>query len=175
MDIVKKNGISTERLLLKPFAQSDRERLAGMLMDEEVSKTYMVPQYPDKQGYLELADTVISCSSPENKERLVYGIYLNNELIGLLNDCGHNEDTIEVGYVIHPDYKGRGYATEALKAVIDEIWDMGFERIFAGYFEENAASRKVMEKCGMVPCGSPKDEEYRGKIHKCHICEILRK
>ena len=42
---------------------------------------------------------------------------------------------------------GHGYATEAVRAVLEELRDMGFRRVTAGYFEGNEASHRVMEKC----------------------------
>lgn len=172
--LIKKKTIQTERLTLKPYEEKDRKRLAGLLMNEEIAETFMIPDYPEKQQYLELAEKLIQFSQPEDEAHLEYGIYLDKELIGFVNDCGFDENEIEIGYVIHPAFKSRGFATEAVKAVMDELWDMGFSKITAGFFEGNEASRKVMEKCGMVLTDAMDEEEYRGKTHRCFTCEICR-
>lgn len=174
MEIREKEEVKAERLVLKPCVDGDREALAGLLMNEEIAKTFMVPDYPTKEQYLELADTLIGFSRIENVKHLVYGVFLDGEMIGFVNDCGFDEEEIEIGYVIHPDRKGRGYATEAVRAVIGDLWDMGFQKVTAGFFEENPASRRVMEKSGMVLNGRSDEGEYRGKIHKCYYCEIRR-
>lgn len=44
---------------------------------------------------------------------------------------------------------------------------MGFRKVKAGYFEENEASRRVMEKCGMKQLSYTDEIEYRGITHKC--------
>ena len=44
---------------------------------------------------------------------------------------------------------------------------MGYSRVIAGHFEENPASRRVMEKCGMGPMDREENIEYRGVPHRC--------
>ena len=75
-------------------------------------------------------------------------------------------------YVIDPAFKGRGFATEAVNAVINELREMGFKKVVAGFFEGNIGSRKGMEKCGMHLNGNSDYEEYRGKKFKCYKCEM---
>lgn len=174
MKIRKKSKITTQRLVLKPYDSDDRKRLVELMLNGEITKTFMVPDYETEQEYLELADKLIRFSSIEDEAHLEYGIYLNGEMIGFVNDCGFDDDEIEIGYVIHPDYQNCGYATEAVRAVIGELWEMGFSRISAGFFEGNEASRKVMEKCGMTLNGESDEEEYRGKTLRCFYCEIVR-
>lgn len=174
MKIRKDHAIVTERLVLKAFSPEDRDKLTELLRNEKLTETFMVPSYPSEDRYRELADLLIRYSQPEEEKHLEYGIFLGNELIGFLNDCGFDDESIEIGYALHPDHQGHGYATEAVKAVLGELWRMGFRKVIAGFFEENAASFRVMEKCGMKRI--PKEEEivYRGVKHRCLYCEILR-
>ena len=51
--------------------------------------------------------------------------------------------------------------------MIKELLKMGFRKVKAGYFEENEASRRVMEKCGMKQLSYTDEIEYRGITHKC--------
>ena len=56
----------------------------------------------------------------------------------------------EVGYVLNPDFWGRGIATEAVSAVIEFAFkELGANRVEAHFIEGNNASLRVMEKCGM--------------------------
>lgn len=58
----------------------------------------------------------------------------------------------ELGYGYHPDYYGKGYATEAAVAYCE--WfrkQYPGERMFATSFPANEASVKVLEKCGFGP------------------------
>ncbi len=127
----------------------------------------MVPDLKTTEQVTALAETLISYSQIEDVEHLAYGIYADDRLIGFINDCGMENDTIEIGYVIHPDYQGKGYATEAVHMMIKELLKMGFRKVKAGYFEENEASRRVMEKCGMKQLSYTDEIEYRGITHKC--------
>ena len=170
--IIKKEQIITKRLTLHPYRKEDRDRLVSMLQNPEITTTFMVPDYSEKAKFYTLADKLIRFSQIEDKLHLEYGIYLDGYMIGFINDCGFDDETVEVGYVIDPKYKGQGFATEAVTAVIHEFREMGFKKVIAGYFDGNYGSRKVMEKCGMHPNGHSYDEEYRGKILKCCECEI---
>jgi RimJ/RimL family protein N-acetyltransferase len=56
----------------------------------------------------------------------------------------------EIGWSIHPDMQGRGYATEAAREMLRLGFDgLGLHRIMADSDPRNAASIKVMEKLGM--------------------------
>ena len=172
LPIIKKPLIRTERLTIKPYAPSDTERLAALLTNRVITETFMVPEFETLGHPTALAAKLVAFSQPEDTKHLEYGIYSGGVLIGFINDCGIEEDEIEIGYVIHPDYKGHGYATEAVGAVINELRGMGFKKVTAGFFSENTASRRVMEKCGMVQNDEEDEEEYRGVTHKCYYCEI---
>ena len=96
-------------------------------------------------------------------------------MIGFLNDVEICEDKIELGYVINPQYHNCGYATEALKASIDYLFQRSFSEIIAGAFENNASSIKVMLKCGMKQMKKQDNIEYQGIIHHCIYYSINRK
>ncbi len=56
----------------------------------------------------------------------------------------------EVGYVLHPDHQGNGYATEATKALVDiGFRDLKLHRIAGNLDGRNLASARVLEKVGM--------------------------
>ena len=81
-------------------------------------------------------------------------------------------ESIELGYVIDPIYKNNGYATEALKASIKELFNVGFSKIIAGAFENNIASMRVMEKAGMKRSEIIEVVEYRGNTYNCKMYSI---
>lgn len=55
----------------------------------------------------------------------------------------------ELGWCIAPHHQGKGYAVEAVSALVTIAFDLGVRRIEAGCFAENLASRRVMEKVGL--------------------------
>lgn len=89
-------------------------------------------------------------------------------------DFPHNGG--ELGYVLNPDYHGKGYATEAAQRVLR----FGFEvlelhRIEAKFIKGNEASLHVMEKLGMQFEGYRRDGMLvKGSYRTIGICAILR-
>lgn len=138
----KSTVLRTERLVLKEYEEKDREKMISILRDERVTKTFMVPDISEDDKANWLFSKLMEFSVSEN--HFEYGIYLDGEIIGFLNDCDIDGGEIEVGYVISPEHWGKGYATEVLGAAIDELFNMGYERVTAGFFEENTASRRVV-------------------------------
>jgi RimJ/RimL family protein N-acetyltransferase len=56
----------------------------------------------------------------------------------------------ELGYIFDPAYNGRGYATEAVTAMMAYAFDrLGMRRLTAGCFADNLASVRILEKVGM--------------------------
>lgn len=56
----------------------------------------------------------------------------------------------ELGWVLDPRHTGRGYATEAIRAVIDTCFgSLGMRRVHAGCFADNEPSWRLMERLGM--------------------------
>jgi ribosomal-protein-alanine N-acetyltransferase len=72
---------------------------------------------------------------------------------GLLPVEGRGPE-VEAAYLVRRDRWGQGYATEALRAVLDIADSLGLDRVIALAYPENDASRRVMEKAGMVPEGT---------------------
>lgn len=173
LSIKKKALIETERLTIKPYALEDMDGLVDLLINPEITETFMVPKFESLEQVEKLAKKLIVFSQEDDTKHLEYGIYLDRKLIGFVNDCGIEADEIEIGYVIHPDYQGHGYATEAVRAIICELREMGFHKVSAGFFLENTASYCVMEKCGMHLTDASDEEEYRGEHHICLMEKLL--
>ena len=161
----KASMIQTERLQLRSFEEKDLDAAIRIFVNDEVKQTYMLPDFPDREAAQKLFDRLRQFSL--EKERFVYGIYHGDTLVGFLNDVVRKDTTIELGYVIHPDHKSQGYATEALSAASEELFRIGYEVVKTGAFQQNAASIRVMQKSGMTLTDETEELEYRGKIHTC--------
>ncbi len=168
--------LESERLILRPFEEKDEEIMLSILTNDEIKETYMIPDFDSREKVVDLFERYKELSL--KADRIVYAICLreNCQLIGFLNDCDIDKEKLlcEIGYVISPKHKGNGYATEAFKTVIDELFRIGMKTIRTFYFEENLASCRVMEKCGLKPNGLSHDTNYRGKIHKSIGMEISK-
>ena len=140
--------IQTQRLTLDILSDRDKNALIDIFKDPRVNQTYMVGDIDDGAAADRLFDTLKKLSAEGS--RLVLGIYLDGDIIGMVNDTGIENGAIELGCVISPLQSGRGYATEAVSALIEKLFCDGYTEIIAGAFEENAVSRRVLEKCGLT-------------------------
>ncbi len=168
----KRESIQTERLCLQSIREQDKDAMVEMFFNNEIIQTYMIPEYKSREEAVKLFDHFKELSV--SSEHFVYGIYLNDQIIGFINDVEIKEKEIEIGYVIHPKEKNKGYATEVLTNAIRELFSMGYTVVKAGVFEENTASMRVMEKSGMNRIQQEDIIEYRGKVHRCINYEIVR-
>lgn len=82
----------------------------------------------------------------------------------------------EIGYVFHPDYWGRGLASEAVRMVLKYgFLSLKLQRIEARCMEENERSLQVMKRCGMQYEGTLRDVLYiKGKYRTVSVCAALR-
>ncbi len=74
--------------------------------------------------------------------------YIGRVSLRLLLDKDLSERGGHVGYEVRPSQRGKGYATEMLRLIIDEARRFGLYSILVTCDETNAASRRIIEKCG---------------------------
>ena len=165
--------LKSKRLTLRPFAEEDYPAVKEMFLDPKIYATYMIPNFPDEEAIIKLFNSFKSAS--EKPGHFVYAIANEKEFVGFLNYTTASGDEIEIGYAIHSRHWGLGYATEAFKAAIEELFRIGYRKIRAGHFQENPASRRVMEKAGLKPIELVETISYRGKDHVVNYLEIVRK
>ncbi len=168
---MKQKAIKTPRLILGEIEDKDKDDLISMMTDPGVYGTYMVPDLDTEEKKAALFERLRDIS---RSDRFFYGVFLQHKLIGIIHEAGGTDDEPEIGYVISPAEKGKGYATEAFSAAVSALFDGGAKAVVAGAFEENPASLRVMEKCGLSKTKETEDIEYRGKIHKCIYMKIKR-
>ena len=99
----------------------------------------------------------------------------------MVGTCGFtsfncSSDIAEVGYVLNPEYWGKGIATEALSRVLQfGFEELGLNRIEAKFIQGNDRSRRVMEKVGMSFEGILRESMMvKGSYMNIGICSILR-
>lgn len=87
----------------------------------------------------------------------------------------------EIGYQLHPDFWGKGYATEALKACLEYYWNISeaphvnVKSIVAFYQIENVGSGRVLEKVGFEEREVIKDYQVEdGRMIDYQVCWIRR-
>ena len=157
--------IKTKRLTIKRISELDQEAALDLLTNHVIKKTYMLPDFEKREDAIPLFQRLQKMSVED--KRYIRGIYLNDYMIGYANEVEVKEKSIEIGYLIHPDFHGKGYMTEALKALIPDLFELGYEEVICGAFEENPASLRVMAKAGMTLMEKSDELEYRGRVHRC--------
>ena len=155
----------TQRLTVRPFLDGDREKMIEMLYDESIKKTYMIPDFESVEAAEKLFSALMRLSQDES--RFVGAVCIDGEIIGFMNDTEIEGDSVEMGYVISPKYQNKGFCTEAMSGAIEYLFEKGFCEVICGAFEENAASLRVMQKCGMKLLDKIDVIEYRGINHNC--------
>lgn len=150
---------------LNALSLKDREEMLDLLTNHQIRQTYMLPDFVSREDAVPLFHRLMALSRKD--DRYVRGIYVDGILVGFLNDVEILGRVIELGYVVHPNHWGCGFATTALKRAIGELYRLGYEEVIAGAFAENTASIRVMEKAGMQQLEKTDEIEYRGKLHHC--------
>jgi ribosomal-protein-alanine N-acetyltransferase len=157
--------IETPQLRLAPCtvaaaqaAISDRAALESLL------GVHVPDDWPaeDLRDFLPVYDRIVD----QQAARQGWGIWLMLDpaaraLVGDIGFKGPPDDlhTVEIGYSVLPAFQGRGYATEAVQALV--AWGFaqpGVRRIVANCRADNAASIRVLEKAGMRQTGRDRDE-----------------
>lgn len=164
-------SLTTERLLLRPFTLADAPAVQALAGAVEIASTTLNVPHPYEDG---MAETWILTHAPayeagtqtpfavtERAGGLLVGA------IGLVIEPAHAR--AELGYWIGVPFWGRGYATEAGRALLELGFDrMDLHRIQATYITRNPASGRVMQKLGMRPEGV-----LRQHVRKWNVFEDL--
>lgn len=164
--------IQTQRLVLKEIRENDFSSLFDLLTNEEVKKTYLVPDFKSGEEFSKMFKHLKNLS--QKPDSRTFGVFLNEILIGLFHEVAVTGSSIEVGFAIHPHYQNQGYATEALSAGIRHFFEMGFSEVYAGAFKTNLASQKVMAKSGMKKTNMKASIDYHGETHPCIYYSIKK-
>lgn len=144
----------TERLLLRPGWREDAPALFRAIAQPSVVRNLASPPWP----YLpEHAEAFLATERKPSEASAL--IFLRGpgspELIGAIGFGGRSAGNAELGYWIAAPHWGRGYATEAGRAVIAAArGSLRVRRLVAGHFLDNPASGRVLEKLGFRPTGA---------------------
>ena len=155
----------TERLVLRPFHVTDGasvERLAGAR--EVADTTLAVPHpYPVGGGAQWIATHAAAWERRENLALAICTPAPSSELVGAISlhlSLAHQHG--EIGYWIGVASWGRGFATEAARALVGYAFgELGLHRVQGRHFTRNPASGRVLQKLGMRLEGVHRDAYRR--------------
>lgn len=135
--------ILTERLVLRQFKESDYDDLFEYLSQLKDNEFEGYPGITYENGREHLKYRVGS------KEFYAIELKQSGKVIGNIYYGNRDFESKEVGYIINKDYQREGYASEALRAVIENGFANGVHRIFAECDPRNTCSWKLLEKVGL--------------------------
>ena len=155
----KLNGkiIETERLVLRPFKWDDLDDFFTYASVEGVGEMAGWPHHENKDKSKEILTLFI-----DEDKTIALCLKENGRVVGSLGvEFYGAEDKLtefdgykgrEIGYVLAKDQWGKGLMAEAVKAVINYLFDeKDLDFLTCGYYDFNNQSRRVQEKCGFKP------------------------
>lgn len=170
--------LHTDRLSLRAMHVIDAEDMYDYAKRPEVTKFLLWREHEDisfTRDYLSYIGT-----------RYALGDFydwaiIERESRRMIGTCGFTRiDTAnnlaEIGYVLNPDFHGRGYATEAVKRIIDfGFSELEFNRIEARFMQGNEPSLRLMKRVGMTFEGYMRDLVFvKGEYKTVGISSVLR-
>ena len=146
--------LETKRLILRPFTIDDAGKMfCGWASDPEVTKYLTWNTHKSIEETKKILSLWID--EYEKPEHLNFAIVLKKEdkLIGGIDVVGYLggvNGTPVIGYNLARKYWGSGYMTEACRCVIEYLFSKGYPEIRIDAMSENAASIRVIQKCGGI-------------------------
>ena len=145
--------LETERLVLRRFIAEDSAAMyRNWASDEEVTKYLTWPAHSNPELSRRILEDWVNSYSNESYYQWAIELKELGEPVGSISVVHMNEDVsmAQIGYCIGKRWWHMGITSEALRAVMDFLFDVvDVNRIEAVHDPRNPNSSKVMEKCGM--------------------------
>lgn len=139
--------VETERTFLRNFTESDLQDVWEYSSQDGVGEA---------AGWLHhhtIAETRAALAKDiQNRSKYAIILRKNKKVIGYLavneDSEDHRADTKELGCVLNRAYQRQGIMTEVIRAVLEEPFSQEIAYVYACCFQENTASKHMIEKCG---------------------------
>ena len=146
-------SVTTDRLILRQLKMDDDNEIFFLRSDERILKYLDIPAavtIEDARKFIEKINYGIN-----NNECTYWGIALKdqNKLIGTICiwNISMDRTTADIGYVLHPDFQGKGLMQEAIAKIIDYGFEiMKLKSIDADVDPYNSKSIQLLERNGFV-------------------------
>lgn len=143
--------LQTERLILRPWQESDLQDLYTYASVDGVGQMAGWKPHRSMEESRAILNSFI-------KHKKTFALEYRGKVIGSLGIEEYSEENYselaqlqgrEIGYVLSREYWGRGLMPEAVRSVLDWLFDAEkMDFVIVGHFDWNAQSRRVVEKCG---------------------------
>ena len=159
--------LHTQHLDLRPIKLTDVDAVFEYAKDERVGPNAGWKPHTDKEesrSFIKFALQKRDFHQPG-----IYAIIYRkkNKMIGTIEIHSYKEFKGELGFVLHPKYWNKGFATEAAKAIIVYGFEvLGLRRLAYGHFLFNEPSKRVCEKLGFTYEGTLRNKylQYNGDV-----------
>jgi [ribosomal protein S5]-alanine N-acetyltransferase len=146
-------NLETERLQLRRLTNTDVENIISLRGNPETMEFIPRPLIETREAAI--AHLKIIDDNIENNTAINWGVNLkeSNDFIGFMGIYRIQPENFraEIGYMILPKYSGKGFTTEAIKAILTYAFDaLQFHSIEGVIAPENRASERVLQKNGFV-------------------------
>jgi RimJ/RimL family protein N-acetyltransferase len=138
--------IETDRLRLRPLVPGDLAAQHAIRSREDVHRWLYSQPFAEHESRERLERLI--ARPPETG--LTLAVECRGEVIGDVSLTVGEHRQGEIGFILHPDHQGRGYATEAVEALLALAFEhYRLHRVVGRLEARNAASARVLEKLGM--------------------------
>jgi RimJ/RimL family protein N-acetyltransferase len=146
--------LETERLVLRPVVAEDYEALLAYQSRPDVTRFLLWDPRTPGEVRAALDRKMVSTTVDAEGDVLALAIVrrdtaamIGDVILALISEA---DRTGELGYIIHPDHQGSGFATEAGSALLAHAFDtLGLHRVIGRVEARHTASARVLEKLGM--------------------------
>ena len=160
--------LETERLILRRVLPSDVKEMFELRSNPETMKYIPRPlltNHEEALAHIKMMEDKIETNEGINWAITIKG---DDKMLGVIGHYRIKPEhyRAEVGYMILPEYHGKGITTEAVQCVVDYGFNtMQLHSIEGVIDPENDASQRVLQKCGFVKEAHFKENEfYDGKF-----------
>jgi RimJ/RimL family protein N-acetyltransferase len=144
--------LETERLQLRAPRLGDAKIVATLANDRRIAENTARIPHPYRRAD---AEDFIAAANQAGGETVFVVTLRDGGIIGACGLMAPENQNLEIGYWLGVKHWGKGYATEAVRALIDHAFtDLDCEAVQAAARVTNPASRRVLEKCGFQWTGA---------------------
>ena len=168
--------LETERLRLRPLESADAPFLFPILNDPEVMAHWDVPEIDDPELVRIIVEGQVTAAHEGRALHWTIRTLAGDEFLGAcdVSDIDRWHKRAEIGFILKRGAWGRGYALEAMRAVIGYAAAMGVRRLCARTHLGNRRSDALLEKLGFEQEGLLRGHVLRDGEHRdCRLFGML--
>ena len=141
--------IKTGTLLLRPIGSADAARFHQLCNDVEIARNTARITHPYSRADADAFVSRRGAGMFGNDDEYVFAVCRDDAIVACAGAHRTDPGVYEIGYWVGADYRGRGVATGAARAVTQFAFDkLGAKTATAGHFIDNPASGRVLERAG---------------------------